>query len=248
MTTTLTENIAAALDVAMHDVHAQLDTELAARAINLHYAAVRNPGSSEPDRRTTSMRNYVRVLAAAHVEFPNVEAAVEKMLADSLPESFLAWTGQFCRDNPAVSEEDISSRMIEFQTFIALRSLTSTVETIDALFDLEEKARDKFETAKAKYDVTVQAAKATIDKVRGAYEEAGRRRVRASGLSDEADALTVRVSDDLREATRAAEQRYQQRKANPTRNRKGKSTEPATEPTSAESAQVQTTTAEGDTA
>ena len=223
MTTTLTENIAAALDVAMHDVHAQLDTELAARAINLHYAAVRNPGSSEPDRRTTSMRNYVRVLAAAHVEFPNVEAAVEKMLADSLPESFLAWTGQFCRDNPSVTNSAIAERLTMFSVFVALRSLVSTDETIDALFALEEKTRAEFEIAKTKFDATVQAAKATIDKVRGAYEEASRRRVRASGLSDEADLLTAAVPDDLREATRAAEQRYQQRKANPTRGRKPKS-------------------------
>ena len=224
MSTTLSANIGSAIDTAMADVREQLDTELASRAISLHYTAVRTPGSHETDRRTVSMKNYARILSAAHVQCSHVEAAVARMLGDdSLPETFLKWTGQFCRDNPAITKSIIAERLTAFAMFVGLRSLTSTDETIDALFALEEKARAEFEIAKTKFDATVQAAKATIDKVRGAYEEASRRRVRASGLSDEADLLTAAVPDDLREATRAAEQRYQQRKANPTRGRKPKS-------------------------
>ena len=221
---TLVGNIGSAIDTAMADVHAQLDEELASRAINLHYAAVRVPGSHEADRRTVSMRNYARILSAARVEFSHVEAAVARMLGDdSLPETFLKWTGQFCRDNPSVTNSAIAERLTMFSVFVALRSLVSTDEKIDALFDLEEKARTEFETARASYDAAVKTAKAKLAKFSIAYEEASRRRVRASGLSDEADLLTAAVPNDLREATRAAEQRYQQRKRNPTRGRKPKS-------------------------
>ena len=221
---TLVGNIGSAIDTAMADVHEQLDAELASRAICLHYTAVRVPGNHEADRRTVSMRNYARILSAARVEFSHVEAAVARMLGDdSLPETFLKWTGQFCRDNPSVTNSAIAERLTMFSVFVALRSLVSTDEKIDALFDLEEKARTEFETARASYDAAVKTAKDKLDKFSIAYEEASRRRCRASGLSTEADALTAAVPNDLREATRAAEQRYQQRKANPTRVRKGKS-------------------------
>ena len=244
---TLVGNIGSAIDTAMADVHEQLDAELASRAICLHYTAVRVPGNHEADRRTVSMRNYARILSAARVEFSHVEAAVARMLGDSLDETFLVWTGKFCRDNPSVTNSAIAERLTMFSVFVALRSLVSTDEKIDRLFDLEEKSRTEFETARASYDAAVKTAKDKLDKFSIAYEEASRRRCRASGLSTEADALTAAVPNDLREATRAAEQRYQQRKANPTRNRKGKTKEPATEPTSAESPQVQTTAAEGET-
>ena len=112
MTTTLSANIGSAIDSAMADVHEQLDAELASRAICLHYTAVRVPGNHEADRRTVSMRNYARILSAARVEFSHVEAAVARMLGDdSLPETFLKWTGQFCRDNPSVTNSAIAERL-----------------------------------------------------------------------------------------------------------------------------------------